>query len=79
MFLSYYNKITLNIYICLQLSLCEEHQKLTAENLTIVPFLLHMTMWSSTLLKSMLCENLTQSKILSIYIIIWYSIKIIFV
>lgn len=35
---------------------------MTVENVAIVPFLLHMAMCSSTLLKSMLCENLTQSK-----------------
>lgn len=65
MFLVYYYEIALSINIFIQLSLCEE-QKLTAENVTIVPFLLHMTVCSPTLLKSMLCENLTQSKYLII-------------
>ncbi|XP_050532909.1 integrator complex subunit 5 [Daktulosphaira vitifoliae] len=41
-----------------KLSISEDLQKLNAEKITIVPFLLYLSRCSSTLLKSTLCENL---------------------
>lgn len=58
--ITYFNNIKDVVFKLFKLSLGEEYQKMTVENAAIVPFLLHMAMCSSTLLKSMLCENLTQ-------------------
>ncbi|XP_050437485.1 integrator complex subunit 5 isoform X2 [Adelges cooleyi] len=58
--ITYSKNIKDAVFQLFELSLIDNQQKLTVESITVIPFLLHVARCSTTLLKSILCEHLTQ-------------------